>query len=174
MSRYLNLGLLALLVAACSGGPTKPGSGFGDAVLKLSREPAEGFGPQADEIFEATVWRNTAGTHTITGSLLVGSDSVRDSCIGLPRFDGRCLIEVPFDNRVLTPAQVTEMNRLLAAVPVETHQIDYACDPCLISRYEFDGRTEDDNPCATATEVYRQSLADIEHFLESLVPVASQ
>jgi hypothetical protein len=146
---------------------------LGDPVLKFSRQPAFGFCPRDGQVFKATVWQDSAGNQTLTGSRLVGFDAPRDSCIQTV-YSGRCLVEVPFENRVLTLAQSAEFQRLLDAIPVEPHQIDYACDPCLITRYEFDGRTEDDNPCASATEGYRQSLADVEHFLKSLVPVSSQ
>jgi len=173
MCRHLYSVLLVLVVTGCQGNPTKPGSGLGDPVLKFSREPAEGFCPRDGEIFKATVWRNATGPHSLTGSTLVGFDALRDSCIvAIP--PGRCLVEIPFDQRVLTAVQAIEFQRLLAAIPVEPHHIDYACDPCLITRYEFDGRTEDDNPCDSTTGAYGQSLADIEHFLNSLVPVSSQ
>lgn len=162
-----------LLLLGCSGSPTKPGTGPGDPVLKLTRQPALGFCLQEGEIFKATVWRNSAGVRTMTGSTLVGFDGLRDSCV-VPIPPGRCLVEVQFAQHVLTSEEVTALTRLLAAVPVETHQINYACDPCLITRYEFNGRVEDDNPCATATEEYRRSLAEVEQFLESLTQNAAQ
>jgi len=174
MRRYLNLSFVLLLLTGCHGRPTKPDPGLGDPVLRLSRLSGLGFCPRMDEIFKATVWRNAAGTHTVTGSILVTGDSLRDSCIGLSRLMGRCLVEALFEPCVLTPAQAAELYRLLAAVPVEPHVLNSLCDPCLITRYEFDGRIEVPYPCASSTEGYRKSLADIEHFLKSLVPVASQ
>jgi hypothetical protein len=165
--RLLNVCCLAMLGLACQGGPTQPGSGLGDPLLKFSRQPVDGFCPRDGEVFKATVWRNGAGAQTLTGSRLVGFDALRDSCIQTIN-SGRCLVEVPFENRVLTPAQSAEFQRLLDAIPVVPHNINYACDPCLITRYEFGGRTEDANPCDSVPEAYHQSLVSVEDFLNSL------
>ena len=173
MWRYEKLILGMLLLLGCSGSPTKPGTGLGDPVLKLTRQPAMGLCLREGEIFRATVWRNSAGVRTMTGSTLVGFDSLRDSCV-VPILPGRCLVEVQFAQHLLTPEEVTSLTRLLDAVPVETHEINYACDPCLITRYEFNGRVEDDNPCASATGEYRRSLAEVGSFLKSLVQNAAE
>lgn len=173
MPRYERLILGTLLLLGCSSSPTKPGTGLGDPVMKLTRQPAMGVCLQEGEVFRATVWRNSAGVRTMTGSTLVGYDALRDSCV-VPIPPGRCLVEVQFAQHVLSPEEVTSLTHLLATVPVEAHEINYACDPCLITRYEFNGRVEDDNPCATATEEYRQSLAEVGNFLKSLVQSSSQ
>jgi hypothetical protein len=159
--------LVVLSMVACQGNPTKPGSGLGDPVLKFSRQPALGFCPRDGEVFKATIWRNGAGVQTLSGSRLAGFAAPHDSCIQTIN-SGRCLVDVPFENRVLTPAQSTEFLRLLDAIPAVPHNINYACDPCLITRYEFGGRTEDANPCDSVPEAYHQSLANVENFLDSL------
>lgn len=163
--RVLGLGLIASIILSCHSSPNKP---LGDPLLEFSRQPAEGFCPQDGELFKATVWKAGTGTHTLTGSFLVGYDAIRDSCVATI---GRCLVEVPFNQQVLTSTQAAELQALLAAIPAAAPPINFACDPCLITRYEFGGRTADNNPCAEpsdATLAYQQSLAAVESFLRLL------
>jgi len=167
MRGLLSMGLVILSLMSCQGNPTKPGAGLGDPVLKFSRQPAEGFCPPDSAVFEATVWRDSAGGHILTGSRLKRFEALRDSCLETI-YSGQCLVEVPFEKRVLTPAQSPEFQRLLDAIPVVPHNINYACDPCLITRYKFGGRTEDANPCDSVPGAYHQSLVSVEDFLDSL------
>ncbi len=160
--RVLGLGLIVAIISACNSSPTKP---LGDPLLKFTRQPAEGFCPQEGKLFKATVWKNTSGTHTLTGTVLDGFDGQDDSCVVTI---GRCLAEVPFRQHVLTTAEAAQLQTLLAAIPAEAPSINFACDPCLITRYEFDGRTVDNNPCfepPEAAEAYRQSLVAVEDLL---------
>jgi hypothetical protein len=162
--KLLTAGLLCTPVLSCSNS-TDPGSSLGEPLLRFSRQPSFAFCPQEGSLFEATVWKNSGGNHSLTGSWLVAGDSLRDSCVS--EF-GRCLVVTPLAQRFLSVAQVEALQKLLNAIPVEPHQIDYACDACLITRYEFGGRIEDDNPCAEATETYARSLSKVEGFLEAL------
>jgi hypothetical protein len=165
-SRELILGVLLLL--GCSGSPTKPGSVFGDEILKMSRQPADGFCPREGAIYQVTVWKNAAGEQTLAGSVLIGYDALRDSCI-IPVTSGRCLVEFPIEPRVLRADEAAGLWERLAAVPVEPHEINPACDPCLITRFEFSGRVEDINPCASASAEYRMRMEEVESFLRALL-----
>ncbi|MBI5867458.1 MAG: hypothetical protein HZB43_04085 [candidate division Zixibacteria bacterium] len=158
----LTTGLLVVFSLACHSSPTKP---LGDPLLKFTRQPADGFCPQEGKLFKSTIWKNTSGTHTLTGTVLVGFDGQHDSCVVTI---GRCLAEVPFRQHVLTTAEATQLQTLLAAIPTEAPPINFACDPCVITRYEFDGRTVDNNPCfeiSDAADAYRQSLTAVEDLL---------
>jgi hypothetical protein len=104
----------------------------------------------------------------LAGSVLLGYDSLRDSCI-ISVNSGRCLVEFWIAPRVLRADEAAALSQLLAEVPVEPHTINPACDPCLITRFEFGGRVEDLNPCATGSAGYLWRMEQLERLLVSML-----
>jgi len=144
-----------------------------EVIFEFSRIRGEGFCPSVNEIFQATIYRYAGGTYELSGSQLIEGDSASDDCLDNLSVAQDCLVEVSLDTQQLAGEQASEFESLLAAVPQSAPVLDGACDPCLITVYEFDDLSLQANPCAEPDEQYDQSLASLNEFLANFLPLGS-
>jgi hypothetical protein len=147
-------------------GEWRPGDG---TILRMSRRPGLGFCPEPDELLWAEITHGLSGDVLFTGAIAREGDSATGNCQDDPGALSWCLISEAIPLQRLTPRQERDLAEFLAAIPIEYHEINGACDPCLITRYEFGERVEEDNPCATASSIYEQAITDLELFLHEVV-----
>ncbi len=133
-------------------------------VFAWYRQPMFGFCAPVNRIYHASVVRDADSVYTLSGTTLFDNSILTMPCFNAGWTDN-CLMQIPFGEIVLTHGQSFDLEQLLASFPVEEHQIDPACDPCLINRYYINGRVETINPCASGSELYWQTVAGIDTLL---------
>lgn len=137
-------------------------------IFAWYRQGELGYCPPVNRIYYASVVRDTDSVCTMSGTTLLDNSMLTMPCLDLGWTDN-CFIQIPFVDKTLTHTESAELEALLAAFPVEDHELNPACDPCLINRYYINGRIEEINPCASGSELYWQTAAAIDTLLHSLI-----
>jgi hypothetical protein len=137
-------------------------------IFAWYRQGELGYCPPVNRIYYAGVVRDADSVYTMSGTTLLDNSMLTMPCLDVGWTDN-CLIQVPFADKILTPAESDELEALLAVFPIEEHELNPACDPCLINRYYLKGRIEEINPCASGSELYWETAAAIDTLLHSII-----
>jgi hypothetical protein len=137
-------------------------------VLAWCRFGEMGFCPPVNRIYYAIVLHNADSSYTMTGTTLFDNSLLTMPCFNAGWTDN-CFIQIPFGTIYLYPQQAAALEQLLAGFPVEDHILNPACDPCLINRYYFNDRVEEINPCASGSDFYWHTVADIDTLLHDIL-----
>jgi len=147
--------------------PPEPGAA---EIFAWYRQGELGYCPPINRIYYASVVRDAEGIYTLTGTTLLDHGLLTMPCLDVGWTDN-CLIQIPFADKILTAVESAELEGLLAIFPIEEHELNPACDPCLINRYYINGRIEEINPCASGSELYWHTVAAIDTLINDLAGV---
>lgn len=137
-------------------------------IFAWYRRPMFGFCVPVNWIFHASVVRSADSLYSMSGTTLLDNSLLTMPCIDVGWTDN-CFMQIPFGTIYVRPEHAAALEQLLADFPVEEHELDPACDPCLINRYYVQGRIEDINPCASGTEQYWQTVAGIDTLVHQIL-----
>ena len=134
------------------------------ALVEFERTGALGFCIDSGDVLNGRLEGSAiarAASSTFSGTVHLGWDDC----------PGYCELTEPTGPTMLTPAEHTELEGLLARLPHVPCELPVhpACDPCLIQEVTVDGVSHYANPCTMGCEKSNRAVAAIGEFFDSLV-----